>query len=66
MYDDSESDVDQKRDQNAPECTLCARPVIKRDELVLCRGSCRAVFHKSCAMVKDKTIQQQIDAGTFT
>lgn len=66
MYDDSESDVDQKRESNAPNCTVCSKPVIKREELLLCRGSCRAVYHQECAKIKDKTILLQVEAKTFT
>lgn len=36
MYDDSESDVEQKRQANAPECVLCSKSVITRDTLLLC------------------------------
>lgn len=65
MYDDSESDVDEKRNANAPNCTMCSKPVITKEELLLCRGSCRAVYHLECAQLKDKTISQQLQQETF-
>jgi len=65
MYDDSESDVDEKRNANAPNCCVCSKPVITKDELLLCRGNCRAVFHLECALIKDKTIALQKSQNTF-
>ncbi len=56
MYEDSESDVEQKRQANAPECVICSKSIITKDNLLLCRGNCRAVYHLTCALTKDKTI----------
>jgi hypothetical protein len=65
MYDDSESDVDEKRNANAPNCNVCSKPVLTKEELLLCRGNCRAVFHLDCATTKDKTIGIQRAQDTF-
>ena len=38
---------------------------MKKVDLLLCRGNCRAVYHLKCALTKDKSIEQQQEAGTF-
>jgi hypothetical protein len=53
MYDDSDSDVDEKREANSPNCTLCEKSVMRRFEFLLCRGPCRSVFHIECAKKLD-------------
>jgi len=61
MYDDSDSDVERKRNANAPTCKVCEKTINTKEELLLCRGSCRDVYHLECAKTLDKTIKTQID-----
>jgi len=65
MYEDSDSDVERKRTANAPNCTICSKTINTKEELLLCRGSCRNVYHLECAQTKDKTIKQQIESEIF-
>jgi hypothetical protein len=56
MYDDSDSDVEEKRQANSPECSVCEKAIMRKFEFLLCRGLCRSVFHLECAKRLDPKI----------
>jgi histone-lysine N-methyltransferase SETD2/UMP-CMP kinase len=56
IYEDSDSDVDEKRNANSPNCQICNKMIMSKNELLLCKGICHSVFHLECAIKIDKTI----------
>ena len=49
-------DEDQNDKINAPICTVCSELVVEQDQLLICKGTCKAVFHLDCAAIRDKSV----------
>lgn len=65
MYDDSDSDVEEKRATNSPDCLQCGDKIMRRSDFLLCRGKCRSVFHLNCAKDVDPLIRLKIAKSQF-
>ena len=54
MYEDEKD-----RQKNAPDCSVCGKQILEEEQLLVCKGACREVFHMDCAAKKDSLIRDE-------